>query len=44
MGNSTDFYASIRHELEQIQAAGLLKGERPITSPCMFRSDQLGRV
>jgi len=33
MASTTDFYASLRHELEQIQAAGLLKAERTITSP-----------
>ena len=33
MGTTTDFYASLRDELEQIQAAGLLKAERTITSP-----------
>jgi len=33
MGTTTDFYAALRQELEQIQAAGLLKAERTITSP-----------
>ena len=33
MKASTDFYASLRNELEQIQAAGLLKAERTITTP-----------
>jgi glycine C-acetyltransferase len=32
MSTPTDFYASLRNELEQIQAAGLLKVERAITS------------
>jgi len=33
MATTTDFYASLQHELEEIQAAGLLKTERTITSP-----------
>lgn len=33
METTTDFYAAVRQELEQIQAAGLLKAERTITSP-----------
>lgn len=33
MGTTTDFYAALRQELEQIQAAGLLKTERIIASP-----------
>jgi glycine C-acetyltransferase len=33
MKTTTDFYASLRGELEDIQAAGLLKLERPIQSP-----------
>jgi len=33
MRTTTDFYASLRNELEEIQAAGLLKLERPIQSP-----------
>ena len=33
MEASTDFYASLRNELEKIQAAGLLKAERTITTP-----------
>jgi glycine C-acetyltransferase len=33
MRTTTDYYAALRQELEQIQAAGLLKAERTITSP-----------
>ena len=33
MRTTEDFYASLRNELEEIQAAGLLKLERPIQSP-----------
>jgi 7-keto-8-aminopelargonate synthetase-like enzyme len=33
MRTTEDFYASLRNELENIQAAGLLKLERAITSP-----------
>lgn len=33
MKTTTDFYASLRGELEAIQTAGLLKLERPIRSP-----------
>jgi len=33
MRTTTDFYASLRDELEDIQVAGLLKLERPIQSP-----------
>jgi glycine C-acetyltransferase len=33
MATTTDFYASLQHELEEIQASGLLKTERTITSP-----------
>jgi hypothetical protein len=33
MKTTEDFYASLRNELEEIQAAGLLKLERTIQSP-----------
>ena len=43
MATTTDFYASLQHGLEEIQAAGRLKTERAITSPPSFQRRTLMR-